>query len=340
MKISLKRPLNINEKSKMPKYKQIVRSIVDDIERGFLKKGDQLLSITELSIEYLLSRDTVEKAYKELKKLGIIESVHGKGFFVKSSVDNKKRVLLIMNKMSSYKKIIYYSLIKNLGSDWIVDLQIHNYSADALEDILSRNLGKYNYYVIMPHFLEDSDVYLPILKLIPDNELILLDKLVPELKKTPCVYQDFEKDIFEVLEKNISKIKRYQLVTLVFPEDGNYPEEIKNGFRSFCAYNNIKPQIYGSSTDALRHFSAVCLYVIIEENDLAEILKYSKKNNIDIGKDLGIISFNDTALKEVLDITVITTDFEAMGSRCAQIIKNGEIVSERNPFYLIDRGSA
>lgn len=149
---NLNRVLSINEKDKTPKYKQIVNAIVNDIERGYYKKNDQLMSITELSIEHLLSRDTVEKAYRELKRLGFIESVHGKGYFVKANRENKMRVLLVMNKMSSYKKLIYYALLKGLGENSIVDLQIHNYSADSFEDIIDRNLGKYNFYVVMPHF--------------------------------------------------------------------------------------------------------------------------------------------------------------------------------------------
>lgn len=324
----------------MPKYKQIVRSIVDDVQRGFLKKGDQLLSITELSIEYLLSRDTVEKAYKELKKIGIIESVHGKGYFVKAPLEKKMRVLLVMNKMSSYKKLIYYALIKGLGENTIVDLQIHNYSSEALEDILDRNLGKYKYYVIMPHFLENKEVYLPILNKIPKDELVLLDKFIPELKDIPTIYQDFEQDIFSVFESNIDQIKKYQELYLIFPDDGHYPSEIMKGFRNFCAYNSLKSSVFSSAASALDSYQPNVLYVVIEENDLADVIKFAKKKHITLGEDLGIISFNETTLKEVLDITVITTDFEAMGQRAAEVILQKINVIEKNPFYLINRGSA
>jgi DNA-binding LacI/PurR family transcriptional regulator len=55
---------------------------------------------------------------------------------------------------------------------------------------------------------------------------------------------------------------------------------------------------------------------------------------------MGIISFNETTLKEVLDITVITTDFEAMGRRAAEVVLQKIFVSEKNPFYIINRGSA
>jgi DNA-binding LacI/PurR family transcriptional regulator len=73
---------------------------------------------------------------------------------------------------------------------------------------------------------------------------------------------------------------------------------------------------------------------------LADVIKYSKKNELVLGKDMGIISFNETTLKEVLDITVITTDFEAMGRRAAEVVLQKIFVSEKNPFYIINRGSA
>ena len=70
--------LQLNPNDKTPKYKQIVRSIITDIERTVLKKNEQLPSISELSEEYYLARDTVEKAYRELKEQGFITAVQGK----------------------------------------------------------------------------------------------------------------------------------------------------------------------------------------------------------------------------------------------------------------------
>ena len=59
--------LNLNVSDKTPKYKQIIQSVIADIERNVLKKNEQLPSISELSEEYYLARDTVEKAYRELR---------------------------------------------------------------------------------------------------------------------------------------------------------------------------------------------------------------------------------------------------------------------------------
>ena len=170
--------LHLNHKSKTPKYKQIVESIITDIERGLLKKNDQLPSISEMSAHYDLARDTVEKAYRELRERGFIVSVQGKGYYVSGGNDGKLRILLIFNKLSSYKRLIYYSFLQELGERAQVDLQVHHYSAKLFADIIERNLGKYNYYVVMPHFVQDLDkVNLEaVMKSIPADELFFLDK--------------------------------------------------------------------------------------------------------------------------------------------------------------------
>ena len=71
-----------NSNDKMPIYKQIAQSIGKQIEKGVLKKDFLLPSINIFSDEHAVARDTVERAYKELKKQGYITSVSGKGFYV------------------------------------------------------------------------------------------------------------------------------------------------------------------------------------------------------------------------------------------------------------------
>ena len=65
------------------KYEQIINSVIGNIEDSILKPGDRLPSINEVSEEYYLSRDTVERAYVELRERGIVSSIPGKGYFVK-----------------------------------------------------------------------------------------------------------------------------------------------------------------------------------------------------------------------------------------------------------------
>jgi len=332
--------LQFNPLDKLPKYKQIVQSVMRDIERGVLKKGDQLPSISELSVEYLLARDTVEKAYRELRSLGLITSVQGKGYYIQSNNDKKIKILLIFNKLSSYKKIIYYSFLKALGDTATVDLQVHHYSASRFQEILEQNLGKYNYYVVMPHFTQDLDKanYLEALKSIPKDELVLLDRDIPELTSNPLsIYQRFDKDIFEALENANDLLAKYHKMVLVFPADGNYPTEIVRGVRNYCINYRKEFEVRETINDEILQTKTA--YIVVEENDLAELAKKVKQAGYTLGQEIGMISFNETTLKELLGITVVSTDFETMGRTAASLLLNKQRIKVKNPFYMIRRGS-
>ncbi|TKT92002.1 GntR family transcriptional regulator [Dyadobacter frigoris] len=331
--------MKFDRNDKMPKYKQIVQSILTDIERGILKKGTQLPSISELSVDYLLARDTVEKAYRELRNQGYITSVQGKGYYVQSGQDKKIKILLVFNKLSSYKKIIYYSFIKALGDNVVVDLEIHHYSVKRFREIIEKNLGQYNHYVIMPHFdqTEEED-YMDILKNIPSSQLVLLDREIPELTQpVSSIYQSFDKDIFGALENANDLMAKYQRMVLVFPFDGNYPKEIVSGFRNYCInYHKDFEVLESVHGENLLPGTA---YIVVEENDLAELVKKTRQSSYEMGTEVGVISFNETTLKELLGITVITTDFENMGRTAAALILNKEQIKVKNPFFMIRRGS-
>jgi len=332
--------LQLNPNDKTPKYKQIVRSIITDIERVVLKKNDQLPSISELSEEYYLARDTVEKAYRELKEQGFITAVQGKGFYINGKEHNKMRILLIFNKLSSYKKLIYYAFLKVLGDKASVDLQIHHYNARIFDEIIEKSLGKYNYYVIMPHFFPETEkpAALKTIEKIPAEELVILDKDLPDYQKPVLsVYQDFENDIFDALESANDLLEKYQRMVLIFPSDGNYPKEIVTGFRFFCINSKKEYAIKENAFDEIPQPKTA--YVVVEETDLADLIKKTRQTNYELGQDIGIVSFNETTLKELLEITVITTDFETMGRTAAALLLDKKQIKVKNPFYIIRRKS-
>jgi DNA-binding transcriptional regulator YhcF (GntR family) len=327
---------------KLPKYRQIIEAIIMDIEKGLLQKDDQLPSINELSFEYDIARDTVEKAYNHLKSKAIITSVQGKGFFINGLKGSKLRILLVLNKLSAYKKLIYYSFINTLGDKAIVDLQVHHYNAVLLKNILDTNKGKYHYYVIMPHFFEGTDEVNIIeeLEAIPKGELVLLDKNIPELKGNfLCVHQDFENDIYEALESGEDVISKYKELCLIFPESENIPYEIVTGFRKFCNHYSKTNKIVENAENL--KIKKGTLYIIITETSLVNIVKKAMEQNFVLGKDIGIISFNETMLKEILagGIATISTHFESMGSTAARLILEKQTIKIKNPFSLIRRPS-
>lgn len=80
---------------------------------------------------------------------------------------------------------------------------------------------------------------------------------------------------------------------------------------------------------------------MIEENDLANLIKAIRKENLKLAEDVGILSYNDTPLKEVLleGISVMTTNFEQLGKTTAQFILNNQRGEIKNDFQLILRNT-
>ena len=324
---------------KMPIYKQIAQSIGKQIDKGVIKKDFQLPSINIFSDQYAVARDTAEKAYKELKKQGYITSVTGKGYYVSGKKESKIKILLVFNKISSFKKIIYYSFLHKLGQRAVVDLQVHHYNPQHLKKIIESNLGKYDYYVIMPHFEINANkkTYIDIIKKIPADELLLLDKSIPELKNVMSVHQDFRNDIFDALVSASEIIKKYNKLTVIFPEHRNHPLEITEGIKQFCKI--YKKQFSVITNGEKIKLNKGTVYLAIEDDDLATLLKKLRKSGYKMGKEIGIISFNETELKELLDITVISTDFSKMGQIAANLILKKQLKQIKNSYQFIKRGS-
>ncbi|WKZ61344.1 MAG: GntR family transcriptional regulator [Cyclobacteriaceae bacterium] len=333
--------VEIDESSKIPKYQQVADYIISEIGGGFVKVGDKIPSINETSEELLLSRDTVEKAYKNLRKRGIITAVQGKGFYVTSTIrSDGKRILLAFNKLSDHKKAIYNSFIKKLGDTATVDLHVHNSDNKILEKIIIENLGKYDFYVIMPHLKDETDSVKDAINKISKDKLLLINKDLDGISgEYGCVYEDFEQDIYQALLTGIARIKRYKKLILIFPTENYYCTGIRDGFINFCRKNEFDFDIIGS---AQRHeIKSKELYIVIEEADLVEIVKKATSKNLSLGRNIGIIAYNDSPFKEILagGISVLSTDFERMGAEIADMIQTRTQRKRKNPFSLILRSS-
>ncbi len=75
--------LNIDKLSRKPIYEQIVDGICKEISTGLLAEGNQLPSVRELSVLLSTNPNTIQKAYIELERRGIITSAPGRGSFVR-----------------------------------------------------------------------------------------------------------------------------------------------------------------------------------------------------------------------------------------------------------------
>ncbi len=74
--------LDVNSRSGVPIYVQIVEQVKHAIEVGAVQPGDQLPTVRQLAIDLTIAPNTIVKAYNELQMLGLIESKAGMGTIV------------------------------------------------------------------------------------------------------------------------------------------------------------------------------------------------------------------------------------------------------------------
>src|SRR5512140_394103 len=77
--------IQVNFKSGMPVYLQVVDQVKAAAASGAMHPGEPLPSIRPLAEELRVNRNTIAKAYTELESQGVIETIPGKGCFIKEN---------------------------------------------------------------------------------------------------------------------------------------------------------------------------------------------------------------------------------------------------------------
>jgi DNA-binding transcriptional regulator YhcF (GntR family) len=333
--------ISIDYQSATPKYRQLANSILKAIRHGLLHKDDVLPSINELSFMFEISRDTAEKGYKHLKEAGVLGSVPGKGFFIVSTaLEPTLKIFLLFNKLSAHKKIIYDAFMAALPESAWVDFYVYNNDFAYFKKLIGSKKEDYSHYVIIPHFIEGEEQAPDVINAIDKTKLVLLDKLLPGVQgKYAAVYENFERDIRQALTEALPGLSKYQTIKLIFPENSYYPKEIVRGFLGFCAGYNFKGCVI--SDISAENPAPGEVYINLMENDLVTLIEKIVGSRLQIGKDVGVISYNETALKKIIlqGITTISTDFQMMGRRAAELITTGSNKHVEIPFYLTLRHS-
>ncbi|WEK33893.1 MAG: GntR family transcriptional regulator [Candidatus Pseudobacter hemicellulosilyticus] len=341
MKTSIFDLIDIDVYSASPKYMQLVNCILNAIQLEKLKKDDPLPSINEVTYEVDMSKATVEKSYRYLRTMGIVESVPGKGFFVCStSIRQEYRVFLLFNKLSAHKKIIYDAFVETLGDKALIDFYIYNNDLRLFKKYITDKLDQYTHYVIIPHFIDGEEFAPGILNLIPKDKLILLDKGLSGVRGDyAAVYENFQQDIYGALTAALERLQTYQRLKIIFPEDSYYPQEILEGFYRFCQEHAFAAKLVSNILD--EPIEPGDVYISLMEDDLVTLIEKVLEKQLAIGREVGIISYNETPIKRVLlnGITTISTDFSLMGKMAAQLILTDEKQHLEVPFRLVLRAS-
>lgn len=123
--------IHLDFRSSQPIYEQIVTQYKYLILQGYLKKGDAIPSVRKLAMQLEITPGTVAKAYRELERGHVIETIRGKGTFIAGEGDYREDEGVIQKVKEEMKsqcmELIYQGWDKNrimqLVEDICKDLQ-------------------------------------------------------------------------------------------------------------------------------------------------------------------------------------------------------------------------
>lgn len=322
----------VEKNSNVLKFQQLVDAILDSLSHNELKAGDMLPSVNQIMKDCKLSRDTVFKAYAELKKRGVVESVPNRGYFVTQKIT---KIFLFLDTFKAYKEVLYHSILNHLPKNISVDLHFHHYNIDLFEKIVTESVGRYTKYIVMNF---NHKKVKSIIDKIPQEQLLIIDWKVNGEGKS-SVYQNFGDSVYKCLEGNKNAIEKYKQFILFYPNFTYHPREVVVNFEKFCTDNKIKHKVITSFDEfELQEGDA---YFLVSDRTLARFLDQCSEKGFEPGREVGVISYNETPMKKYVKegITVISTDFELMGKKAAEFILKGEAVNFEVPTTLKLRSS-
>lgn len=338
--------IKIDLTSQIPVYKQIIDTVQELVNTEQYEKGDFLPSMNVLSKDLQISKETVKKAYSILREKGVIDSTQGKGFYVTNNGKSKSKILLLFDKISTYKQVLYSSFTSNIGNIAEITIRLHNQDIALFEQFVEENLGEFDYYIITPHFPQQPEIQkrvLNALKKISNRKLILLDRYIDKLTGNfGAVYQDFENDIYDGLSKGVDDLKKFKKLNVISMPGSRYAPLIEKGINKFCTENKIPVKIHKNIH--INNIRKQEVYLILNSQldiELIELARAARRKGCVIGKDIGIISFNESPINEIVlnGLTVLSTDFKKMGELAAEMIKEKSFKKIKCDFHLIRRNT-
>lgn len=336
--------LNIDTSSSIPKYKQIVNSIINGIEERLIGVNHRLPSINEVSILHDVSRDTVEKAYRELKKKGLISSIPGKGYFTSTAqTASNKKVLLLYNSNQHFAQQITQTFSQLFERNANFDAFPHDGDIELFESIIREKKDDYTDFIISTSFIGVDELRAKeaINRFIPKDKLLLLNRMIDGLTgEYKMVCYDFEELVHLFLVNLCNRLRKYERLELLFPADSTLSRGLIRGFQKFCIGHQFCSKIIFKDFHKIEP-KAGTLYMVIRDEELQAIAPRIKAQGLRPGQDIGVLGFNESSMKEELlgGISTIKLDYKKMASQSAAMILKEQTQQVALDYQLIERGT-
>lgn len=119
--------INIDNKSSIPIYQQIVDEIKEQVIKGILQGGDKLPSVREMASIITANPNTISRAYSELERQNVIETIRGRGTYVTVDYKPVMEKERLENLKGNIKKIIVEAKYMGISKEKILKIVENTY---------------------------------------------------------------------------------------------------------------------------------------------------------------------------------------------------------------------
>lgn len=323
----------IDKKSLQSKVQQLVEGIQQAINRQEVLPGGMLPSVSSLCEQCSLSRDTVVKAYAELKRRGVVISVPQKGYYV---AGQELRVFMLMDDFSSFKADLYRAFCDKLPKNAMVDLYFHHHNIKTFETLIRDNVGCYQNFIVMSF---DHPEIVNLLALIPPGQLLVLDMIQHVSGSQSYLGQDFEQGIMDALKSIAERVKHYKKIVFVKQKEDPHPDATMVGIDKFCRTNRM--DFIFSHELKRENICRGTLFIVVRDDIVVDIIQQCDAQGLKIGDEVGLLAFNDSPLRSVTNppVSSLSVDFNAMGEAAAQYVLRRQSIQKTMPLRVVLRQS-
>ena len=335
---------NFTTSSFSPLYRQFMDYVKRGIKSGEFPKGKALPSIHGMMIRTGISRETIVKGYAELCREGVLMPHKGKGYFVKDSfITGRQSVMVFMDKMSQHQQDIIDGFMDEVGARADVTISLHYQNIQWFSRMLEESLGRYDWYVLFPHFpLDENSVWeaASLIGKIPPEKLIVLDHLPEGLSPASgAVFQSIEEDVPGALQSALEDVKKFRRLKYISLSVSLYGDLVADAITRFGQDYDVPAQVLRSIPEKVETGDLYFVSGSRLDRRLSELLRAMSASGLTPGNDIGLICYNDFPLNEWIfgGLTTLSVDFREMGRLAGKMLLEGRFSQMQCTATLIRR---
>ena len=125
--------IQVDVRSRVPIYEQIINSIKQMSISGVLLPDEKLPSVRELAKDMTINPNTIQKAYQELERQGIIYIKRGQGTFINPDIKAKNKEEKMANLKETINTIVVESIYLGISKEELIEIIKNIYEKNQVQ---------------------------------------------------------------------------------------------------------------------------------------------------------------------------------------------------------------